>query len=89
MCAVTWTDDGRTYHDTIIGQFVFQGGTVVDTLPGTGKWNIMAENADALMIEACSLRPDTSDGEVRVEVAGYVDAEAAPGCARVDVAFHQ
>ena len=88
MCAVEWTNDGTTYRDTIVGQFVFSGGQAIDTINGTGKWNIKADEGERLFIRACPLVCDSA-----VVLSVHVDGETASadscGCATLGLVFHQ
>ena len=50
-------------RETIVGRFDWSGQTV-DTLQGTGQWNVVLEVDDRLYIRACHIRSDSLDGQI-------------------------
>lgn len=89
MCAVEWDVRGSIRRDTIVGRLVYDGGVLVDTVRGTGRWNTMAQDGDRLFISACSIG-DQQDTPVVFLSGDYPDNEASGNCAAIDVvAGHQ
>lgn len=90
MCAVEYiTGDGDIRRDTIIGRFDWSG-SVVDTLQGTGQWNVVLDAGDRLYIRACHLRSDSVDGAITVTTnVGDSQGSLGGACASIDRAVHQ
>lgn len=74
MVALEITFGDRTIHDTIIGQMVYGGGITVDTMQGTGRYNLSLNEGEGMTVRVAHLRTPATDGEACIKVFGDTPA---------------
>lgn len=89
MCAIEYPWNGGIGRDTIIGRIDYATG---DTLPGTGRWNIVVDDGESVKLRACPLNGDTLP--IALYATGDVDrvetTSVPPSCASLQfVARHR
>lgn len=70
MVALEITFGDRSIHDTIIGQMVYAGGMTVDTMQGTGRYNLSLNEGEGVTVRVAHLRNQATDGEACIKVFG-------------------
>lgn len=93
MCAFQVNHDGEVKSDTIIGTLAYTGSganMITDTIAATATHNFNAIKGSNIIVTACRLRADTSDGPITISVIGDIPTYTATAdtgihCGSVDL----